>query len=210
MNFYPQLVEKTLSPEDLAKLVVEGRVMVENLIHGMSHEEAPVRYGCQKAVIKLSEKNPEIVYPHLSEIWKMLDSINNIFIWSGLIIIGNLASADSKGLITRRLDYLYGFLNKGKMITAGNAANALGNIAIAKSHKAEEIVQELLKSEKYKYDTEECHNIHMGHIVAIFELFYKELGKLPYENRVIKFLTRVTKNTRKATRERAERLLNKL
>ena len=178
---------------------------VEELLSNLDSENATLKYQSSKALIQLSETNPQKVYPFFAKFASLLDSQNNIIKWTGIIIIGNLASIDQDKKIDQILPRLFSELNTGKMITAGNTAQALGNIAKNKPELADGITSELLKVENYKYDTEECNRIACGHVIKSFESYLK----LPDKN-VHDFLARQTKSSRHATSLKAQKLLKKL
>jgi hypothetical protein len=84
---------------------------------------------------------------------------------------------------------------------------ALSGIAIAKPQYQKQITKELLRVEHYDYDTDECRNIAIGKVI---EAIGSYSGQLKDRKAVIEFARRQTRNTRNATRKKAERFLKKL
>ena len=97
-------------------------------------------------------------------------------------------------------------MNAGKLITANNATMALAAVAIAKPQYQKQITEELLKVEHYEYDTDECRNIAIGKVIEAIGSYSTQLQD---KKAVIEFARRQTKNTRNATRKKAERFLKK-
>jgi hypothetical protein len=172
----------------------------------LQSDSAGVKYCCARNLIAIAKENPSRLYPHLDTFVKLLDGDNNVLKWTAIIIIGNLARVDKEKTVDKLIGRLVGFLNAGKLITANNATAALASIAIAKPEHQKRITAELLKVEHYDYDTDECRNIAMGKVI---EAIGSYSGQLNDKKAVIEFARRQTKNTRNATRKKAERFLKK-
>jgi hypothetical protein len=173
----------------------------------LQSDSAKVKYCCAKNLIAIAKENPARLYPHIDTFVKLLDGDNNVLRWTAIIIIGNLARVDKDKKVDRLIGRLVGFLNAGKLITANNATMALASIAIARPQYQKQITKELLKVEHYDYDTDECRNIAMGKVIEAIGSYSSQLQD---KKAVIKFARRQTKNTRNATRKKAERFLKKL
>ena len=172
----------------------------------LQSDSAEVKYCCAKNLIAIARENPARLYPHLDTFAKLLDGDNNVLKWTAIIIIGNLARVDKDKKVDRLIGRLVGFLNAGRLITANNATMALATIAIAKPQYQKQITKELLKVEHYDYDTDECRNIAMGKVIEAIGSYSSQLKD---KKAVIEFAQRQTKNTRNATRKKAERFLKK-
>ena len=173
----------------------------------LQSDSAEVKYCCAKNLIAIAKEDPARLYPHIDTFVKLLDGENNVLKWTAIIIIGNLARVDKEKKVDRLISRLVGFLNAGKLITANNATMALAGIAIAKPRYQKQITKELLKVEHYDYDTDECRNIAMGKVIEAIGSYSSQLKD---KKAVIGFAQRQTKNTRNATKKKAERLLEKL
>jgi len=172
----------------------------------LSSDDPKVKYCCAKNLIAIAKENPARLYPHIDTFVKLLDGDNNVLKWTAIIIIGNLARADKDRKVDQLIGRLIGFLNAGKLITANNATMALAAIAVAKPQYQKQITEELLKVEHYDYDTDECRNIAIGKVIEAIGSYSSQLKD---KKAVIEFARRQTKNTRNATRKKAERFLKK-
>jgi hypothetical protein len=172
----------------------------------LQSDSAEVKYCCARNLIAIAKENPARLYPDIDTFVKLLDGENNVLKWTAIIIIGNLARVDKEKKVDRLIGRLVGFLNAGKLITANNATMALASIAIAKPQYQKQITKELLKVEHYEYDTDECRNIAIGKVIEAIGLYSSQLQD---KKAVIEFAQRQTKNTRNATRKKAERFLKK-
>lgn len=160
-----------------------------------------VKYACSKEVIRVSKSNPKVLVKDYDFFIDLLNSPNNIMKWTSLDAIGGVISVtgDVKGV-----KLLISYLNKGKMITAGHAMNALTQVALARPEFRIKVINALLKVPNYKYDTSECNRIACSHVIACLELLGAK-GK-----NVEDFLKKQVKSSRKSTSNRAKRLLSKV
>jgi hypothetical protein len=172
----------------------------------LQSDSAKVKYCCAKNLVAIAKDNPARLYPDIDTFINLLDGNNNILKWTAIQVIGNLARVDKEKKVDRLIGRLVGFLNAGKLITANNATMALAEIAIAKPQYQKQITEELLKVEHYDYDTDECRNIAIGKVI-------EAIGSYSSQSRdnkaIIEFARRQTRNTRNATRKKAERFLKK-
>lgn len=188
-----ELLHKKLSATSTSKLMAN-----------LSSNDTTLKYTTCKVLIHRSETEPQKVYSQFKEFVNLIDSKNNILKWTALIVIGNLAPVDKDKKIDKILPKLFAQLNTGKMITAGNTAKALGIIAKNKPEFVDKITNELLKVERYKYDTEECNRIACAHVIDTFSVYLSKPNK-----KVLEFLSRQSKSTRASVVKRARKLLKK-
>jgi hypothetical protein len=169
-------------------------------------EDPKIKYGCSKSLIALAKANPAEIYPNLDFFVKLLDSENKILKWTAIDVIGALAKVDGVKAVDKLKGRLIGLLKAGNMITAHHAITALTDIALAKPEYQAEITDELLKVEHYNYDTDECRNITIGKAILAISNYFDNLEE---KETTIEFVRRQTKNTRNATRKKAEQFLKK-
>jgi hypothetical protein len=172
----------------------------------LSSADPKIKYCCAKNLIAIAKENPARLYPNIDTFVKLLDSENNVLKWTAIIIIGNMARVDKEKKVDRLTGRLVDFLNAGKLITANNATMALAAIAVAKPQYQKRITEELLKVEHYDYDTDECRNIAIGKVIESIGSYSNQLKD---KKAVIEFARRQTKNTRNATKKKAERFLKR-
>jgi len=172
----------------------------------LSSTDPKIKYGCAKNLLAIARENPAEIYPHFDFFVTLLDGENRILKWTATDIIGYLARVDKAKRIEKLLGKLFELLGAGNLITANHAITALANIALAKPEYREKITSELLKVERYSYDTDECRNIAIGTVILAIGSYFNELKD---KETTIEFVRRQTKNTRNATRKKAEQFLRK-
>ena len=91
-----QIVDKTLTKDELYKKVENDFSLVPVLIDGISSPRPTVKYSCGKVLMDLSAKYPQSLYPYMDEFIKLLESKYRILTWNAIFIIANLAKVDDK------------------------------------------------------------------------------------------------------------------
>lgn len=173
----------------------------------LSSHDPKTKYGSARSLLAIAKDSPSELYPHIEQFVELLYSENRILKWTAIDIIGLLSKVDEKGKIDILMGKMFGLLNTGNMITANHAIAALADIAVAKPEYQNRITAELLKVEHYDYDTDECRNIALGKVILALGAFS---GQIEDKRAVGEFVERQTKNTRNATKKKAEQLLKKL
>jgi hypothetical protein len=192
-------------PVDEFKQRINNKMEKSELTDLLS-EDPKIKYSGAKNLLAATRENPADIYPNLGFFVKLLGNENKILKWTAIDVIGALAIADRAKSIDELRGKLFGFLNTGNMITAHHAISALTDIALAKPEHQAEITDELLKVEHYNYDTTECRNISIGKVILAISKYF---DKLEDKEAMIEFVRRQTKNSRNATRKKAEKFLTK-
>jgi hypothetical protein len=167
------------------------------------------KYAFVKELLALGKENPKDLYLYLPQIIHMLDTGNNIIIWAGIELLGSLITVDKSHKIKLQLPRLYTYLNKGRMITANHAVTALSKIATVELELQDKIIEKILKTQEYEYDTEECKNILYGQIIKGMETCYPTLHNGKTKKKVVEFIEKQKENTRNATKRKAEGFLKR-
>jgi hypothetical protein len=194
---------------DKAKITIQAvrdPSFLPMLLQGLGAQQPAIKYGCAKVLQMISERNPEILYPSLDLFIELIDSDNNILKWNAIIIIGNLAAADGDGKIDALLDRYLAPIAGPVMITAANVIGGAACIARAKPYLADRIARAFLKVEHAAYQTNECRNIALGHMIQAYDRFFEHIEK---KEPVIRLIKKQLENTRSGTRKKAEKFLTK-
>ena len=178
---------------------------IKDLIANLSSLDPNVKFSSSRVLIEKSEREPQKLYPYFDEFLKLTENKNKIIIWTGIIIIGNLAKVDNKKKIEKILPRIFSLLNTGVMITAANTIAALAKIALAKPELKDRINTSLLKVERHSYDTLECKRIAIGHVITAFEKYQPKIDKFVRE-----FAQKASHSERPSTAKKAEKYLRTL
>jgi len=201
-----EIAKKETDLEKTVAKVMKKPELLSEVFEGLDSDKARIKYGCVKVLRLISEKKPEILYPRMDFFSDLLGSDNNFLKWGAIHTIANLAAADSERRFEVIFDKYFAPIPGPELISAGNVIRGAAKIALAKPELSDRIAKEILKVEKAKYQTAECHNVAMGHAIKSFDLFFDQIkDKEP----VIKLIKKGLKNTRNATRKKAENFLRK-
>jgi hypothetical protein len=209
MNIIDKLAKKGSDKEKTAREVIQHPEWIPQLLEGLTHARASVRFGCEKILRMVSEQRPDLIYPHFHVFEKMLDQDNSFLKWGAIITIANLAAVDAENKIEGIFDKYYSSVTGKTMVTAANTIAHSWKIARAKPGLAEKISRAILKSEKARYEyygqfSPECVNVVCGHAIDSLSRFYDLIeNKKDVEN----FVRRQLKNARKPVAKKAEKFL---
>jgi hypothetical protein len=152
----------------------------------------------------MSERLPELLYPHFDFFAAMLDHDNQILKWNATLTLANLARVDRAGKIEAILDRYLDLISGPNMITAANAIRGAAIIGLAKPHLVRRILLRIMRVERVEYATPECRNVAIGHALRALE----QLADLLPDQRVLRlFAARQLGNPRPATSAKARRFL---
>jgi len=193
---YPAVVARVLrSPE-----------LIGDLCLALASPSPRVKYGSAKALSLVSERAPDLLYPRFDFFAGLLDGDNRILRWNAMRIVGNLASADSQEKVEALLDRYLAPISGPELIDAGNTIGGAAAIALAKPHLADRIAAAILQVSRATYATPECRNVAAGHAIQALARFFPHVqDKKP----VLAFVRAQLKNSRPATRKKAEKFLKK-
>jgi len=167
------------------------------------------KYGFVRELLNTGKERPRDLYPYLPQIVTLLDSENNIIQWAGIDLLGLLITVDRDQGIPPLLPRLYRCLNTGKMITANHAVWALFEIAKAESDRQNEILEQILRTQEYQYDTQECKNIVYGNIIKGARALYPGIRDESTKKKIYDFIEAQTTNSRNSTKKKAEEFIKK-
>jgi hypothetical protein len=165
-----------------------------------------IRFAASKLLRLVSERSPEVVYPHFETFMRLLHDKNSILRWNAMLTLGNLAAADRERKLDAILDAYLAPISGRSLIDAANTIRGASAIAHAKPYLADEIARAILAVEKARYSTRECRNVAIGHAVTALGEFFPSLYN---QDMVLSFVRRHKKNPRRATSDKARKFLAK-
>ena len=204
-----RLVDKSLKKEELLKKVRQDFNLIPILLEGIRSSKAAVRYGCAKALMDLSEENPEKLYPYMASFVDLLDSKYRILVWNALAIIASLTEVDVDKKFDAVFAKYYSFICDEYMVTVANVVGNSAKIALAKPYLIPKITDELLKVEDISITphlTEECRRVITQKAIESMDSFFEEIED---KERVISFVKRHRNSSRETLRKVAENFLKK-
>jgi len=201
----PGINKKSVSVESIAKKVVNERKLLDDLLEFTSSDKAVIKYKSLKVLTLLSEQQSELLYPEWDFFVKLLDNENTFLRAIGATIIANLTRIDTENKFESIFNKYYNLLEDKSMINAANIAGCSGIIAKSKPHLQSKITNKLLDIDKTHHSSE-CKNIIKGKAILSFNEY---IGEFKDKEKIIQFVKKELKNTRSATKKKAEKLLKK-
>jgi hypothetical protein len=179
---------------------------VEQLIDAVSSPMARLRLGAAKALRTLSEREPDLLYPHFEFFDTLRRSGNSVLRWNAMLVMGNLAPVDDDEKADAILDDYLAPIRGPHLIDAANTMRGATAMAVAKPHLADRIARAILEVEAAHYKTPECRRVATGHAINAFA----RLMPLVTDKSALQlFVARQLKNSRAATRKKAEAFLRR-
>jgi hypothetical protein len=203
------LIDKSLTKEELFNQVKQDSSLIPDLLRGVQHSKAAVRYGCAKVLMDLSEECPEEIYPYMDSFIELLDSKYRILTWNALAIIANLAKVDVNKRFDAAFDKYYGFLKSDYMVTVANVVGNSSKIVQAKPYLIPQVTEELLKVEDISITphlTEECRRVIAQKTIQTLSQFFDQVER---KERVVSFVEAFLGSSREGLKREAERFLEK-
>jgi hypothetical protein len=203
------LADKSITKEQLLNKVKQDYGLIPALLSGISSPKPAVRYGCGKVLMDLSEENPDRLYPHMDFFLDLLESKYRILTWNAIIIIANLTKVDTERKFEANFEKYYRLLNNEYMVTVANVVGCSGKIALAKPHLTTQIVEKLLTVETLPTTTHlstECKRVIAEHAIRTFDQFFPQIEQ---KKKVVAFVKKYLKSSRKTLREESENFLKK-
>ena len=201
----PDINKKSVSVESIAKKVVNDKKLLDDLLEYTSSDKAVIKYKSLKVLTLLSEQQSELLYPEWDFFVKLLDNENTFLRTIGATIIANLTRIDTENKFESIFNKYYNLLEDKSMINAANIAGRSGIIAKSKPHLQSKITNKLLDIDKTQHSSE-CKNIIKGKAILSFNEY---IGEFKDKEKIIQFIKKELKNTRPATKKKAEKLLKK-
>ena len=156
-------------------LVVESALADGNILdavqEGMVSKNETYRYNCAKVLFRISEAQPQVLYPEWHSFAEHLCSKNAYHRMASLEIIANLTSADTENRFEELFDRYFSLLNDESMIVARYLAANAGKIARAKPHLRPRITKCLLGIDATQHNPDRKDLIKFDVIQSLEELF---------------------------------------
>jgi len=206
-----QLGEKGAEIDAIAAQIVKNRRQIPGLVEALQIEKSSPQYAYEKALRRVSEIRPELLYPHFDVFVRMLDNDNSFLKWGAIMTVANMTAVDTKNRFEEIFRDFFAPIKGPVMVTAANVIGSSGKIVRAKPALADAVTKEILQVEKAGYlnkgkPSPECRNVAIGHAIDAFDQFYDRIST---KSKVLNFVKRQLTNTRKQVAVKAERFIKK-
>jgi hypothetical protein len=198
------LENKEIDPNTFAKKIIENPDLINQYLEGLLSKNETYRYNCFKVLYNLSEKKPDLLYPHWNFFINHLKSDNNYHKMSAILIIANLTSVDTDNKFKDIFDEFFENLKSKKTIVPIYVVKSSGKIVNSKPDFKGKITELLLNIE----------NIHSGKqielvkaaVIGSFSEFYENAEK---KEEILRFVKNQINSNSPKTRKSAKDFLTK-
>jgi hypothetical protein len=171
---------------------------LSELLETLKSKDETKRYNSFKALLRLSEEQPNFLYPNWNFLADMLDSDNAYWKLSAIRILANLTRVDTENRFEKIFNEYYNLLNDSVIIAGHITANS-GKIARAKPGLQTEITNRLLNIDKTTQKHKDL--VKAGAIESFGEYFAESKDKEKIIGFVKQQLNGKSPKTRKIARE---------
>ena len=210
-NILDQLGAGGADIDSISDQLAKNRRQIPVLVEALQFEKSSKKYAYEKALRRVSEIKPELLYPYFDVFVRMLDHENSFLKWGAIRTVANLTAVDTENRFENIFRKYYTPIGGPVMVTAANIIGASVNIVRSRPALADPVTKEILKVEKARYlyngePSPECRNVAIGHAIDAFDLLYDRIGP---KTKVLKFVKRQLTNTRTQVAKKAEHFVRK-
>ena len=206
-NILREVSDKNADIEKYAEIVLKDGEIRDELVNQMvTHKHIMVYYHCYYILSRASSFEPELFYKYWEKFQKLLDHKNSYHRTIGLVMISNLASADTKNLFDKISDRYFMFINDEKITTARDCAESTRKLLKAKPEYIDAVVSLYLKTDKISKFKENQKALLVHDIFVTFEEVYE---KTIYKKEINEMILANIDNRSPKTRKKARELMKK-
>jgi len=196
------LNDKNVDIESVADHALKDEEVLTELLSNLKIKKETIRFNSFNALLLISEKHPEVLYPKWDLFVNMIDSDNAYWKFIAVHLIANLTKTDSENKFEKIFDKYYNLLNDS-VIVAGHITANSGKIAKAKPKFQLQITSKLLNIDKTNQKHKDL--IKAGAIESFSEYFEEAENK----DKIIEFVKAQLNCESPKTRKIAKQFLKK-
>lgn len=195
---------KDIDPKVYARKLIENFDLISEYLNGLLSKNETYRYNCFQVLNIVSEKRPDLLYPHWDFFINHLSSDNNYHKMAAVLIIANLTAVDKNQRFEKVFDKFYNNLKSKKTIVPIYVVKSSGKIANFKPDLEGKITNILLNVEK----------IHPGKqiellksaVIESFSEFFKDSSE---KDKIIGFVKNQLNSSSSKTKKAARDFISK-
>ena len=182
----------------------DSKALAALLQEVLSKKEA-IRHNAFKALLSISEKHPEVLYPKWDFFADLIGSDNTAFKYIAIYIIANLTKVDKQNRFEKIFEKYYSLLDDESVIPAAHVAGNSGKIAKAKPGLQSKITDKLLGIDKTHHALGRKELI-KGYAIEAFGEYFAEAKD---KKVILEFVEKQQKSKSPRTKKAAQKFLEK-
>ena len=191
--------------EQATRMALSDRDVMDQILAGAVSKDDVYRYNCFQVLYRLSEQQPETLYPEWDYFVGLLDSDNAYHRSIGAQLLANLTEADVEDRFEGIFDRCFALLDDDKIVPARQFAQHVGQIARAKPHLRARITERLLAVDE-THHTESRKDLLKGDVITAFGEFFADS---PDQERILDFVEQQLTCSSPKTRQEARAFLKR-
>ncbi|MHA2059995.1 MAG: hypothetical protein ACW976_04370 [Candidatus Ranarchaeia archaeon] len=173
------LKDVNLDIDGAAAKIMDGHGGIfEDVLKGLLTRNETLRHNCYKVLLKISEKDPERLYPKWDFFVDLLKEGTTSRKFMGVNIISNIIKVDAENKFEKIFETFYGLLNDKSVIPVSHVAGNSGKIIKAKPHLQSKITRKLLNIEQFSHDSKQKELV-KAYVIDAFDEYYKDSEDKP-------------------------------
>jgi len=198
------LLNKDIDPQTYFKKTMKKPDMINHLLEGLISKNETYRYNCFKVLDIVSEKKPDLLYPHWDFFIEHLRSDNQYHKMSAVLLIASLTAVDTGKKFEKIFDEYYSNLKSEKTVVPIYIMKSSGKIVNNKPKLERKITDLLLNIEKI-YPGKQVELVKAA-VIESFSDFYKNAEK---KHEIIGFVKKQLDSESPKTRKTAREFIDK-
>jgi hypothetical protein len=187
----------------LAKKTIKENRLPRELLQGILSKEDRARYTSFKALMFVSEEQPELLYPHWDHFADLLDRESSHSKYIASYLIASLTPVDRGGKFEKLFDKYYNLLDDKSIIPAAHVARNSGRIVRSKPELEAKITDKLLSIDETHHKPGHKELI-KGEAVAAFNEYFDQAKD---KERIVEFVKKQLESESPKTRKNAKEFL---
>lgn len=164
--------------------------LLELVLDGVTSKNESYRYNCSKVLSRISEQDPELLYPEWNRFEILLRSENAFHRAIAVYVIARLASVDMEEKFEKIFNKYFGMLDDKSLMISRYVAQNAGIIAKSKPKLMNRITLKLLKVEETHFD-QGRRDLISGDALESFEEYFE---KSKHKEKIIALARRLEKS----------------
>lgn len=204
MSIISDLIDKKTGVDEAASKAIKDDEILSALLEAILSKKDEIRFTGHQVLLKISESNPEILYPKWDYLAGLLDSANHYHRYIAINLLANLVKVDHENKFEACFDRYFDNIAGERTMVAGQAALNAGKIARAKPNLQAKITDILLN----------INLIHKGKQTELIKAYAIEALNSYFEEaeeraKILDFVRAQLKSDSPKTRKAAKEFLNK-
>lgn len=202
---------KKLDADDYITMVTKSEDGIPLLLGLIESDKSSIKFLCEKIIRRLSEKQPEILYPHFERMSKLINSQNSFIKYGFILTLPNMIKVGHDRKWNTFIEQYISLLDTDNIVVFGNAVTSMWKVLDKCPEYESIIVPKLLDVDGHlflhKNDVSpECVNVAKGYILDFFDKTYSRSN---YKKEMLCFAENNIDNTRNQVRIKAEAFMQK-